>query len=152
MTGSVTFQETKMLISSALPMRDVNSPTGSLLRPDCWPKPLCLESKTSRTWRRPDRCRWWTAARYTLQDKHRKRRIVGISKVNLWAKKHTTGSTLGFGTNNTFKNTSYRSYQGNQVTPKALFDLANTPTHRFTPTCTPLCFQKTISQRHLSLV
>lgn len=46
-------------------MRAGNSPTESPLQLDYWPKPWGLGSRTSRTWRHPDRCRWWRAARCT---------------------------------------------------------------------------------------
>lgn len=51
-------------------MREDNSPTGSLLQLDCWPKPWCLESKIFHTWRRLDRCQWWRAARCTWRQTH----------------------------------------------------------------------------------
>lgn len=47
-----------------------NSPTESPLPLDCWPGPWDLASRISRTWRLPDTCRWWRAARCTWTHTH----------------------------------------------------------------------------------
>lgn len=60
-----------------------DSPTGSPLQLDCWPEPWGLESRTSHTWRRPDRCQWWRAARCICRHTHT-HRIMYVLKQNWW--------------------------------------------------------------------